>query len=146
MEPRIQLSLTVDQAAAVCAGLDAYTRLCIGQLEEVANLVQQGVIPVAQRGEGPRELARAEVCERIEYLMDEAKRQLGFPANGSNGIGHPHTCEAGRRAYEVQKVLAKEVAVARDPNPQFRGVSYDGLGPRYTTDPAPTATTEVFPS
>lgn len=139
--PKIQSELTVDQAAAVCDGLDAYTRLCIGQLDEVANLVRHGVIPMAQPdGKGERVMASPEVCDRIERLMDEAKRLLGYPANGSHGIGHPHIALSGRRAYEVQKVLSKVVAEQRNPNPEFRGVQYDGLGPRYTNDPAPVAT------
>lgn len=137
---QIQTTLTLDQAAAVCDGLDAYTRLCIGQLEEVANLVRHGVIPMAQSdGKGERVMAPAEVCDQIEALMNEAKRLLGYPRNGNHGIGHPHIALAGRRSYEIQKVLSKVVAEQRNPNPGFKGVNYDGLGPRYTTDPAPVA-------
>jgi hypothetical protein len=135
----IQATLTTDQASAVCDGLDAYTRLCIGQLEEVASLVRHGVIPMAQPNNGgERVMASVEVCDQIEDLMMQAKALLGYPRNGSHGIGHRHNCLSGLRAYEVQKALSKVVAEQRNPNPEFRGVAYDGLGPRYTTDPAPT--------
>ena len=138
---KIQSEMTLEQTDAVCDALDAYSRLCIGQLDEVANLVRHGIIPMAQLdGSGERVLASAEVCEQIEELMDAAKRLLGYPANGSHGIGHPHIALSGRRAYEVKKVLAKVVAEQRNPNPEFRGVNYDGLGPRYTNDPVPVAT------
>lgn len=137
---KIQSELTVAQADAVCDGLDAYSRLCIGQLDAVANLVRHGVIPMAQpNGKGERVLASPEVCDQVEMLMAEAKRLLGYPVNGSHSIGHPHIAMSGLRAYEVQKVLSKVIAEQRNPNPEFRGVNYDGLGPRYTNDPAPAA-------
>lgn len=140
-EPAVQLTVKPVQAEAIIASLDAYTRLCLGQLEEVANLVRHGVIPMAQlNAKGERQLAPAEVCEQIGVLMDQAKALLGYPRSGCHGIGHPHVAVSGKRAYEVEKVLAKVVSEQRDPNPKFRGVNYDGLGPRFTTDPAPVAT------
>ncbi len=137
---KLQLTMATEQASAVSDALDAYTRLCIGQLEEVAQLVRQGVIPMAMPGpDGQRQTAPVEVSDRIEELMVEAKRMLGHPSNGSHGIGHAFNALAGRRAYEVKKVIDKTVAVFRNPNPGFRTVAYDGLGPRYTTDSAPAA-------
>lgn len=134
----IQATLTTDQADAVCDSLDAYSRLCIGQLEEVAELVRHGVIPMARmNSEGERVMASVEVCNQIEDLMKQVKQLLGYPSNGSHGIGHRHNHLSGLRAYEVKKALSKVVAEQRDPIPKFRGVNYDGLGPRYTTDPAP---------
>jgi hypothetical protein len=44
---------------------------------------------------------------------------------------------AGRRAYEVSRVLDKVLAEYREPNPSFRGVDYDGLRMRYTQDAMP---------
>lgn len=137
---KIVLELTLNQSNAICDGLDAYARLCIGQLDEVSNLVRTGVIPMAQlNSSNPRVQASVEICDRIESLMNEAKIALGYSVNGSHGIGHQHVHITGRRAYEVNKVLSKVAAESRDPNPQFKGVNYDGLGPRYTTDPAPLA-------
>lgn len=138
--PKIQCELTLEQTDAVCDGLDAFTRLCLGQLEEVAHLVRHGVIPMAQPIQGgERRIAPPEVCDQITLLMDEVKRLLGYPRSGNHGIGHAHVALAGRRAYEIQKVLAKVLAEQRNPHPDFRGVNYDGLGPRYTLDPAPVA-------
>ena len=135
---RVHFDLTVDQAAAVDLALDAYTRLCIGQLEEVASLIRQGVIPLAREGRDDRTTASCAVADEVEALMNQAKALLGYPSNGSNGIGHQHVHISGRRAYEAHKVLAKELAHHRDSEPSiWKGVAYDGLGPRYTQDPAP---------
>lgn len=139
---KIQLELTPGQAQAVCDALDAYSRLCIGQLEEVADLARLGVVPMSQpHTDNERQLPSIEVCEQLDMLMMECKRALGHPRNGSLGIGHPHVHLSGRRAYEVKKVLAKVVAEHQNPIPdfRFRGINYDGLGPRYTNDPAPVA-------
>lgn len=140
-DTRIMLNLTLDQAGAVCEALDAYTRLCIGQLQEVEQLVRAGVIPMARldRLDGPRLTASLDVSEQVGELMNQVKAFLGYPGNSSHGIGHPDVALSGRRAYEIKKALAKVVAETRNPNPAFRGVDYDGLGPRYTQDPAPVA-------
>ena len=105
-EPRVHFDLTVDQAAAVDLALDAYTRLCIGQIEEVASLVRQGVIPLAREGREDRATASCAVADEVDALMNQAKALLGYPSNGSNGIGHQHVHISGRRAYEAHKVLA----------------------------------------
>lgn len=138
--PKINISMTVDQADAVSKGLDAFSRLCIGQLEEVSHLVRYGVIPMASLNGGERVQASAEVCDQVEALMNEVKKVLGYPRNGSHGIGHSHVSTSGHRAYEVKKVLDRAVAVQRDPNPKMRGVNYDGLTVRYTQDPEPIVT------
>ena len=138
--PKIQLELTIEQGRAVVDALDAYSRLCIGQLEEVACLVNHGVIPMARPyGQGVRQMAPAEVCRELEAIVAAAKQLLGYPSNGSNGIGHPDVAASGHRAYEIKKVLEKAISEHVEPNPTFRGVNYDGLGPRYTQDPAPVA-------
>lgn len=146
---RITLTLTPEQARAVCEALDTYTRLAIGQIDVVAGLVRFGVIPQGQagahghgrghEGDNTRELADAQTCDQVEELLNSVKTTLGYSRNGSNGIGHPHVHISGLRAYEAFKVLSRAVAMQQDPEPKFRGVNYDGLLVRYTQDPAPTA-------
>lgn len=153
---RITLTLTPEQAQAVCEALDTYTRLTIGQLEVVSGLVRFGVIPQGHAGthghgrghEGgnTRELADAQTCDQVEELLNSVKTTLGYTRNGSNGIGHPHVHISGRRAYEAFKVLSRAVAMQQDPEPKFRGVNYDGLLVRYTQDPAPTAALAPAPA
>jgi hypothetical protein len=139
----IHLNLpTIDQARAVRDALDTYIRLTIGQIDVITGLVRDGTIPLGGRmGEGERELASIEQIERVEALVNEIKAVLGYPRNGSNGIGNRHVDPSGHRAYEAMKVLAQAVAIKTNPNPQFKGVDYDGLRVRYTQDPAPSAGT-----
>jgi hypothetical protein len=137
---KVQAEGTTEQIDAVCEALDSYSRLCIGQLENVADLVRQGIIPMAApNGDGDRQMASIEIADRIHELMLEAKALLGYSRNGSHGIGHRHVHVTGCRAYEMKKVLDKVIAEDRNPCPVFRNVRYDGLGPRYTQDPAPEA-------
>lgn len=100
-----------------------------------------GVVPVGAKT-GERQEASIEVCDAIKVLLDSVKVLLGYTVNGSNGIGNPHVHISAHRAYEVKKVIAKAIAEDRDPNPTLRGVDYDGLLVRYTTDPAPVAVIE----
>jgi hypothetical protein len=138
-ESSVQITLTISQCQAVADALDFYSRICIGQLEEVASLVSDERIPLCSSGQSTRKTADPYLCDKIMRMMEEVKITLGYPKNGSHGIGHTHVHKSGHRAYEIQKVLNKTLAEYRDPNPGMRGVHYDGLGPRYTTDPAPTA-------
>lgn len=136
----IQLTLTEEQAQAVCHALDAYNRLCMGQIEELANLVRYGVIPKAQHAwDNGQVQVTPDVCDEIQDLTYQIKALLGLSRNAHLGIGSPNLAMNGRRSYEVQKVLSKVLAELRNPNPSFRSVDYDGLGPRYTSDPAPVA-------
>lgn len=137
--PTVTLSLTIDQATAVRDALDLYSRICIGQIEEIGDLVRTGVVPMRRDPAQPREMADVDKCEEVVRLLNAAKDVLGYPLNGSNGVGHPHVDPSGHRAYEVKKALAQALAYHRNPNPSFKGVDYDGIGPRYTQDPAPVA-------
>jgi predicted urease superfamily metal-dependent hydrolase len=136
---RVTLDLTTEQAQAVDAALDLYTRICLGQIDEIADLIRMGVIPAYTRRDESRQCVSNETTQTIETTLKVVKTLLGHPANGSFGIGSPHVAMSGRRTYEIHKVLAQALAVARDPSPGLRGVDYDGLGPRYTDDPAPIA-------
>lgn len=138
----ISLNLpTIEQARAVRDALEIHTRLTIGQMDAITGMVRDGTIPLGGRmGQGERELASLEQIEQVEALVNQIKSILGYPRNGSNGVGNSHVHPSGHRAYEAMKVLAKAIAVEVNPNPGFRGVDYDGLTVRYTQDPAPTAT------
>ncbi len=127
------------QARAVKDALDTYTRLAIGQIDVVTQLVRFGAIPVGGK-QGERQVASVEQIERVEALVNEIKAVLGYSVGGSNGIGHRHVDASGHRAYEAMKALAKAIAIEANPNPGFRGVDYDGITVRYTADPEPVAT------
>lgn len=133
-QKQILLTLTPEQAAAISMGLDTYFRLCIGQIQQVSNLVSEGVIPVFKDAKLEREEANIEACNRIENLMLLAKNELGYHANGSNGIRNAHVHISAKRAYEVQRALGKALADLVNPVPNDAGLV------RYTKDPLPSAT------
>ena len=133
---RVTIEVTHDQAIAIRDALECYTRLCIGQLEHVAEMLNEGTIPVGSLHNGePRKTASREVIDDTDRAMRGLKHLLGYSANGSNGIGHGHVCIRGKRAWEIRKALSKALAEHRDPAPSFRGVDYDGRIVRYTGDP-----------
>ncbi|MFT6641386.1 MAG: hypothetical protein ACJAUZ_002390 [Flavobacteriaceae bacterium] len=136
-EPMVQITMTISQANAMNLALDTYSRLCIGQLEEVWSLVNAGTVPISTPHDLPRAEASIEACDQIQAIMKQAKAILGFASNSSMGIGNPHVDVTGHRAWELRKALSKELAYHRDPNPSFKGVDYDGNVVRYTSDPLP---------
>lgn len=136
---KVVIEVTEDQADAISKALDLYVRIGIGQFDEVAQLVAFGLVPVRNTSDVPRQIASPEQCEQLRNLMDAAKQVLGFSRGASHGIGHRDNDISVSRAYEVGKVLDKALAEHRNPTPDFHGVNYDGLGPRYTNDPAPNA-------
>lgn len=135
---RLSLETNTDQAAAISAGLDAYTRLCIGQIEELGHLVRSGDIPMYSAEQGAdRQVASVDICDQIDDLLGQIKRLLGYERGQSLGVGNRHVSLAARRSWEAKKVIDQVVANLRDPAPTFRGVNYEGLTLRYTQDPAP---------
>lgn len=143
----LQLNLTPQAAAAVQMACEVLARLGLGQLEEIANLVRTGHVPMRpDEGTQARKIADAGRCEAMDRLVDEAKHTLGFARGASLGIFHPHTSQDTRHAWEAHKVLSQALARLRDPNPPLerRGVHYDGLWKRLCEGPAPSVRVECL--
>lgn len=142
---KVVIECTVEQAWAVSNALEVFVRLSIGQIEHVAEMISFGDIPVGGRyaGDGKlleRIIANPSQAQAARDMCDQIKSLMGYQKNGSNGIGHPHVSSSAHRAWEMRKVLDKALSEHRNPNPEFRGVNYDGLTVRYTTDLAPVVT------
>jgi|GEM_PF-1197778 len=137
--PSIQLVVSVAQAEALLSALDTYVCLCLGQIEVTAELVNDATLVACASDRQARRPADPDVVDAMRELMYQAKTLLGHPRSGNHGVGHRHVHITGHRAYEILKVLQKVVAEQRNPTPTFRGVNYDGLSVRYTTDPVPFA-------
>lgn len=142
---KVVLEITPEQAYAVAKALDLYSRMGLGQVREIGHLVRAGAIPFKKdiAADGPGGMI--DRAESIDSLLGQVSTLLGFQPNASFGLGSPRVPTDSLRAYEIQKVLQQALANDRDPNPTFRNVDYDGLGPRYTSDPAPKASVEVDP-
>ena len=134
----LTLTLTMDQADAVSRALDLYTRISIGQVYEIADLARTEFIQFRPDSGYSHDEQRRRLGD-IDSLMIQVSRTLGYSGRGhSMGIGNSEVPLSARQAYEIEKVLDRALAMARNPDPMFRGVNYNGLTVRYTTDPAPT--------
>lgn len=135
--PSIAITLSAEQAEAVRAALDLYTRLCLGQVERVADLVRDEVIPLMSHQGNDRRTADESICAAVASVLREVKFHLSYPAAGSMGIAHPHVHLNGRRAYEVERVLSG--ALAHYWHRDARASDADALDLRLTSDPLPRA-------
>jgi hypothetical protein len=138
-QSELMVTMTLGQAQALAEAAEVYCRLSMGQFEHLSELVRTDVIPCRADSNGARTTASTQVCEAIDRMMLQAKSLLGYLANGSHSIGHPHVHLSAHRAWEVRKVISQALAVHRNPTATARGVDHDGLIVRYTQDKAPTA-------
>lgn len=125
----VTITCTDKQAECITRALELYTRLGLGQFEEVTYLCRTGQIR-----------SRNGVCtddedDLINIHCNQIKSLLGHPPNGSFGIGNDLLHPMTQRAYEIKKQIDKARAEYLHPNPRFRGVDYDGRIVRYTEDP-----------
>ena len=133
-DPKVQITLTIPQAEAMVGALDIYTRLGLGQVHMFAEMVADGSIPIKSESV---KIPEMDAIHNIAALCNEIRRELGFQPGESYGVGNRAVSDKAHRAYEIEKVVKKALAMHKNPNPPFHGVQYDGLSIRYTNDPAP---------
>lgn len=135
----IKFTITVDenQAKTISNALDFYTRICLGQFEEIENMIRMKRIPLGPNISVNDVGECINVARKVSNYIRDAKMALGHSPNGSWGIFYEKLPIAAKRCYEIQKVIDEAIAYSNDPDPEFRGVDYDGLWTRLTDDPAP---------
>jgi len=129
---------SLEEGQAAAEALDAFTRLGIGQIVIVDEMVRFGTVRVLTADGGPGH-ADLKAVHRCEAMFARMRAALNFSAGQSLGVGNRSVRIEAHRAWEVCKVVRQVLAMHRDPAPAFRGVHYDGLELRYTQDPKPTA-------
>jgi hypothetical protein len=136
---QVQITLTILQAQALVDALEAYSRLGLGQIRYLAELVHYQEIPTKKCcAESAQEKLRlAEIADRVEVQCQIIQEILGFEKGESHGLGGRCVSTKAMRAYEIKKVVERELAMWVNPHPVLRGTHYDGLTVRYTEDPAP---------
>lgn len=134
---KFTISVDENQARAISQALDFYTRISLGQFEEIERLIRYGKIPSGCRVSANDINTKIAIAEKVGGYLKEAKAVLGHSYNGSWGIFSEEVPLTAKRCYEIQKVIDKTVAISHNPDPKFRGVNYDGLWTRLTDDPAP---------
>lgn len=137
MDKKVILECTVDQADMLVKALDVYTRLGIGQVSIIAEMISMNQIPsLPSRAVDP--VQPIDLRDASYGLINKLSRLLGYSgSNHSMGIGGSAVNMDTHRAYEMKKVISRALALDRNPKPTFRGVNYDGLIVRYTKDTAP---------
>lgn len=129
------LTISIPHAKALSSALDLFSRLGIGQVSELSYMVRTSDIPLKNETEDKI----ADIISDLDSLADI----LGYGRGGSLGIHNKRVSFDCLACWEVKKVLDKELAYLRDPNPTFKGVNYDGLTTRLTSEPAPRVLIET---
>lgn len=130
---------SLDEAQAAAEALDAFTRLGIGQIMIVEEMLRFGVVQVEDHTDN-RGAAQTKTVDRCKGLFERLRGTLNFAAGQSLGVGNQSVKIEAHRAWEMCKVVRQALVIHREPNPAFRGVHYDGLDLlRYTSDPRPAA-------
>lgn len=122
-EPAYELAnLSEIQARTMVDALDLFSRIQIGQLEEILNMARMGSIP---HRDDQDVSARIEEIKEAEPLLHEVKRLLtGHSPNASFGILGGKTPESARVAYEIQRAIRHRLAWDRQPEGGM-GVDFD---------------------
>lgn len=139
----IAVTLPGSAIPTLSQALDFYSRLGIGQIEEIGACARM----------------MAEISDSFQTSVDSLYDQLyalkgwlGHPRNGSLGILHPSLGQNVRCSWDLKKVCDQTYALTRDAIERehgvfdarsFRGVNYDGLIVRSSGEfAAPTAKAE----
>lgn len=139
-QAEVTLQASRKQAEVVCAALDLYSRLGLGQLEQIEEQARWQAIPL-----GPIYSGRApeyEVYEAVRGKVAELKALMGYQPHHSWSIGAPAVPEDAKRAYEVLGSLRKALAPKKATLPIFKGLRATASATplRYTTDKLPVVT------
>jgi hypothetical protein len=96
-----QLELTTEQAKVVIAALDAYSRIHMGQIGIVAEIMTEGSYD-------------SEDLADVRGLCSDIKEAVGLPTNGSYGIFHPKVPPQAKVSWDIVCVLRQVVARAEN--------------------------------
>ncbi len=107
------LNMSEEQAQILVRALDLYSRIGIGQFEEILDVYD----PLHKR-------VPVEARDAARRLLNSVKAVYGHPANGSNGIHSPEVRDEFRAAYDIQQVVRHRLAFDRHPEGGFQ-VNFD---------------------
>lgn len=133
-EATVTIQMTETHARAVRDAIDLFTRIGLGQIEELAQMARDGSL-VGRFADEPASLTPDD-ADRIAAYCQSIKGVLRHPRNGSFGIGAKIPPQYSL-AYEVLKVV--DAAITKHRNPTDTSVRSDGLIVRYSQLPAPSA-------
>jgi hypothetical protein len=147
MPKQVTITCTPEQAYVISGALEFFARIGMGQLTEIDYLAKTNRLMYSKtavpNSDGKLSI---ESTEELREALIAAQKVLGFDGAGhSHGIASDRVHHDMRFCHEMHKVLAKELAMQRDPNPSFRTVDYDGLTLRVTDEePIKVSIADVF--
>lgn len=120
------LELNKEHSNLLVRALDLYSRVLMGQYEEVENIIRWYSV---NKEDFPKE-----GLDKLRDCLIEGKKAMGHPSNGSHGIHSDKIHDDARKCYDIQQVIRHIVAwgeMGKDPNKDERdfkemfGVSFD---------------------
>lgn len=102
-ERKYNITVTESQANILVRALDLFSRIGIGQFENVVEVYNHDFRLDAVKQ------------ERIRLCLQWAKEEAGHPANGSYGIHNKAVSNDFRAAYDLQQVIRHRIAWDRRP-------------------------------
>lgn len=119
-EKTVQVTMPAATAQVVVDALDLYSRVGLGQLDEITSLARFGLLKNA-KGESPSD----DDLEEAEAHLKQVKRTLfGFEPGASHGIFSPKINSRFKDAWAVLKAIRHRLAWDRNPDGGIQ-VSYD---------------------
>lgn len=120
IEPDLHLTVPAATARIMVEALDTYTRIGMGQLEDIVSMGRFGILKNSQ-GQAPS----YDDLDDAEQHFNAAKKSLfGFPSNASHGIFSDKVAERFRTTWGVMKALRHRLAWDRTPEGGFQ-TSFD---------------------
>lgn len=120
VEPDVHLTVPAATARIMVEALDTYTRIGMGQLEDIVSMGRFGILKNSE-GVAPS----YDAMEDAEHHLNAAKKSLfGFPSNASHGIFSDKVAERFRTTWGVMKALRHRLAWDRTPEGGFQ-TSFD---------------------
>lgn len=104
----MKIKLTDHQADVLIEALDLYSRIHLGQFEEVGYIAR--VYDISRNA-----VVDYDAFNEFEDRIRDAKTLLGFDRNGSYGIFNKQVNDIARVAYDMQQVLRNHLAWKRNP-------------------------------
>lgn len=103
-KPTINIELTVEQIHALTLATDLYKRIGLGQAEELAKLVREGVMPVK------RNKSLCDVADEVEKSTATIKEAIGFSTSECYGFQNRNVNKYARLTYDLNEVFRKILA------------------------------------
>ncbi len=127
MPTKYSLTLSEHQADIVIRALDLYTRIGIGQFEEVEHVYSRTNLA-----------ADWKTAERIRAGLNIAKEAAGHHPNGSYSIHNDKVDDNFRAAYDIQQVIRHRLAWDRQPEGSPRYHVHFDAPQQISKEPLPT--------